>query len=132
MAGKQIAHIEKRKPDKAKQRNRNVFEDRTLTTSKYVKYFTTIYLMTVFKEPCLVTVVSWLQENSALYFEIEESHLNSENKEEIEASKQTFTRYWIYSHHIYSNVGLFGEMLGNRYVYFTVLDEEKEHVGPRL
>ena len=79
-----------------------------------------------------MTVVSWLQENSALYFEIEESHLNSENKEEIEASKQTFTRYWIYSHHIYSNVGLFGEMLGNRYVYFTVLDEEKEYVGPRL
>ena len=63
-----------------------------------------------------MTVVSWLQENSALYFEIEESHSNSENKEEIEASSQTFTRYWIYSHHIYSNVSLYGELKREKYI----------------
>ncbi len=63
-----------------------------------------------------MTVVSWLQENSALYFEIEESHSNSENKEEIEASSQTFTRYWIYSHHIYSNVGLYERETVGKYI----------------
>ena len=53
-----------------------------------------------------MTVVAWLQENSTLFFEKEDNLSNSESKEEIDASSQTFTRYWIYSHHIYSNVSL--------------------------
>ena len=126
---KQIGHIEKREPDTAEQRYRNFHEDRSHPRSKYDQYFTNVRCR-YSKDPCLVTVVSWLQENSTLYFENQESHSNSENKEEIEASPQTFTRYWIYSHHIYSNVSLYGEL--KLEIYFTILDKKKKHARSRL
>ena len=74
----------------------------------------------------MVTLVSWLQEKSSMYFDIEDT--NTENKEEIETSSQTFTRYWIYSHHIYSNVSCI--LIRLSHVSITMfLDEEKEHFG---
>eukprot|EP00092_Neocalanus_flemingeri_P013834 GFUD01014924.1.p1 GENE.GFUD01014924.1~~GFUD01014924.1.p1 ORF type:complete len:289 (-),score=65.91 GFUD01014924.1:324-1190(-) len=56
---------------------------------------------TILEEPCLAGAISWLQENCEKYFE-----QNTEPEKRIEnLSKNTkFSRYWIYSHHLYSKI----------------------------
>jgi len=52
-------------------------------------------------EPCLITLISWLQEHGGNFF----TEVN--NKPIVEKAKvsiQKFFRYWVYSHHIYSKV----------------------------
>ena len=55
------------------------------------------------QEACLLSVISWTQEHQHLY-------LTPDKQQEKEESPQTgrveekFSRYWIYSHHIYSKV----------------------------
>ena len=57
---------------------------------------------TIQQEPCLTGVISWLQENCELYLKQE----TSDSCKEVEKSaKDTkFSRYWIYSHHLYSKI----------------------------
>jgi len=53
-------------------------------------------------EPCLIAAISWLQENSDHYF-VQES---SEGIESFKCVPQNikFSRFWIYSHHLYSKI----------------------------
>lgn len=60
-------------------------------------------------EPCIYTLISWLQDNAETYFEASAYNqaikCNDTSKKENETETQTavtFSRYWIYSHHIYS------------------------------
>lgn len=51
-------------------------------------------------EPCLVSLVSWLQENGASFF-------TEEQKVEVKVETKDdprFLRFWVYSHHIYSKI----------------------------
>ncbi|XP_078042108.1 RWD domain-containing protein 2A [Augochlora pura] len=56
-------------------------------------------------EPCIYTLISWLQDNGEDYITASNT---SQGKESIgrcrkeEQKSTTFARYWIYSHHIYS------------------------------
>ena len=53
-----------------------------------------------------MTVVSWIQENAMLYLDNDDD--DSKDKQRTENKKtDSFSRYWIYSHHIYSKVYLF-------------------------
>jgi len=56
---------------------------------------------TIQSEPCLVAVVSWLQEHVPSYFAEPE---RVEDREDEAVPSRQFSRYWIYSHHIYSKV----------------------------
>jgi len=60
-------------------------------------------------EPCIYTLISWLQDNAETYFNASAYNqaikCNDTSKKENETETQTavtFSRYWIYSHHIYS------------------------------
>ena len=55
------------------------------------------------QEPCLIAIVSWLQENALGYFD-EEDQFQTEKEDESCQPDCKLTRYWIYSHHIYSKV----------------------------
>ena len=50
---------------------------------------------------CIGPVVTWLQENASGYI-IESKDTQIKTKEKVK--NKTFTRMWIYSHHIYSKV----------------------------
>ncbi|KZC08873.1 RWD domain-containing protein 2A [Dufourea novaeangliae] len=56
-------------------------------------------------EPCIYTLLSWLQDNGDDYIEVsianQEKQLTNRSKNEDRRST-IFTRYWIHSHHIYS------------------------------
>ncbi|XP_063989199.1 RWD domain-containing protein 2A [Diachasmimorpha longicaudata] len=57
-------------------------------------------------EPCIYAIISWMQDHLDGY--LKDSRKNSEkdnrkNKKKISKPK-VFGRYWIYSHHIYSNI----------------------------
>ena len=56
---------------------------------------------TILEEPCLAGAISWLQENSEEYLE-----QNNEPEKMVETSLKNnkFSRYWIYSHHLYSKI----------------------------
>jgi len=59
---------------------------------------------TIAEEPCVVGLVSWLQENSESYFKKQISN-QEECKKTVGSSKsEKFLRNWIYSHHIYSKI----------------------------
>ena len=79
------------------------------------------------QEPCLIAIVSWLQENALGYFDEEEQFQTEEEDESCQPGCK-LTRYWIYSHHIYSKV----DFIFNRKTHFIKFfsDEEEEH--PRL
>ncbi|XP_066147268.1 RWD domain-containing protein 2A [Euwallacea fornicatus] len=49
-------------------------------------------------EPCIFTVISWLQDNALDYYKQEKPKITPEKCQEVEEQ----VRYWIYSHHIYS------------------------------
>lgn len=54
-------------------------------------------------EICIGSAVAWLQENALNYVKVEESKPVVHNNATPEETKDGFfTRYWIYSHHIYS------------------------------
>lgn len=58
-------------------------------------------------EPCIYTLISWLQDNAEAYLE---ASMCNQAVKRSDASKSgtgdcatvVFSRYWIYSHHIYS------------------------------
>lgn len=58
-------------------------------------------------EPCIYSLISWLQDNLETYIKNskinKEKHNENERKHE-EDNKLIFARYWIYSHHIYSKL----------------------------
>jgi len=56
---------------------------------------------TIQEEPCLAGVISWLQENCESYFE-EKDDIEDENKTCVKNTK--FSRFWVYSHHLYSKI----------------------------
>lgn len=58
-------------------------------------------------EPCIYTLISWLQDNAEIYLKAstcnqatkyDNSHVNDAGSPDT----KVFCRYWIYSHHIYS------------------------------
>ncbi|CAL1685474.1 unnamed protein product [Lasius platythorax] len=59
-------------------------------------------------EPCIYTLISWLQDNAETYLEASvcnqavKCNDTSKNDTEETQTAVTFSRYWIYSHHIYS------------------------------
>jgi len=53
-------------------------------------------------EPCLVGVILWLQEKAEEYFTEDNSASPEPVLEKIH--EKSFSRYWIYSHHIYSKI----------------------------
>lgn len=60
---------------------------------------------TIPEEPCVVGVISWLQENSESYFVKEQLAQKSNIKKVARPSKaDKFLRFWVYSHHIYSKI----------------------------
>lgn len=56
---------------------------------------------TIPEEPSVVAVISWLQEHSENYF-IKQNLNPSPVQKAQELNSGKFSRYWIYSHHIYS------------------------------
>jgi len=56
-------------------------------------------------EPCLVAVISWLQEHGEEYF-TNCQNLEDSTKDDPEdlVTKKMFSRFWIYSHHLYSKI----------------------------
>uniref|UniRef100_A0A8C4R122 RWD domain-containing protein n=1 Tax=Eptatretus burgeri TaxID=7764 RepID=A0A8C4R122_EPTBU len=55
-------------------------------------------------EPCVVAAVAWLQDNWSLYFTENDEKLSKQDKSGAQVKEKTFTRLWIYSHHIYNKV----------------------------
>ncbi|XP_050451854.1 RWD domain-containing protein 2A [Cataglyphis hispanica] len=59
-------------------------------------------------EPCIYTLISWLQDNAETYFEASACNqaikCDDTTKNDMEETQTvvTYSRYWIYSHHIYS------------------------------
>lgn len=59
-------------------------------------------------EPCIYTLISWLQDNAETYLKASACNQairgGDANKSDTEdrAAAVVFSRYWIYSHHIYS------------------------------
>jgi len=60
-------------------------------------------------EPCIYTLISWLQDNIETYLKasvcnqaIKRNDANTSNTEDRTAV--IFSRYWIYSHHIYGKI----------------------------
>ncbi|XP_029165430.1 RWD domain-containing protein 2A [Nylanderia fulva] len=59
-------------------------------------------------EPCIYTLISWLQDNAETYFKAsvcnQSVKCNDTSKTNAEETQTAviFSRYWIYSHHIYS------------------------------
>lgn len=57
-------------------------------------------------EPCIYTLISWLQDNAETYLEASASNQavrsNVSINDTTEQTPVVFSRYWIYSHHIYS------------------------------
>ncbi|KAL1509269.1 hypothetical protein ABEB36_004032 [Hypothenemus hampei] len=51
-------------------------------------------------EPCIFTIISWLQDNAHDYCTLEK--LENSNESYQEQDDKVLARYWIYSHHIYS------------------------------
>lgn len=58
-------------------------------------------------EPCIYTLISWLQDNAETYLEasmcnqaVKQSDASNSGMED--RAPVIFSRYWIYSHHIYS------------------------------
>ncbi|CAH0382980.1 unnamed protein product [Bemisia tabaci] len=49
-------------------------------------------------EICICSIVIWLQENAANYHQ----KIASPKKENLKESRESFSRLWIYSHHIYN------------------------------
>ena len=62
----------------------------------------------IFGEVCLISVISWLNENCPIYIqqskEEEEAKTVSLKKVKSVTSSSRFLRLWIYSHHIYSKI----------------------------
>lgn len=56
------------------------------------------------KEPCIYTLISWLQDNAETYLEASTSNqaVNPSKNDTTDQTSVVFSRYWIYSHHIYS------------------------------
>ncbi|XP_017763638.1 PREDICTED: RWD domain-containing protein 2A [Eufriesea mexicana] len=59
-------------------------------------------------EPCIYTLIIWLQDNGEDYLvasnRIQDRKLNNRNKNKDQGKPTNFSRYWIYSHHIYSKI----------------------------
>lgn len=59
-------------------------------------------------EPCIYTLISWLQDNAESYLEasasIQAVKSNIGKKDTTDQTAVVFSRYWIYSHHIYSKL----------------------------
>lgn len=59
-------------------------------------------------EPCIYTLIVWLQDNGEDYLaasnKIEDRTVNNSNKNKDREKSTNFSRYWIYSHHIYSKI----------------------------
>lgn len=58
-------------------------------------------------EPCIYTLISWLQDNAETYLEASMcnqaiKHSNASKSDAEVRTSVVFSRYWIYSHHIYS------------------------------
>ena len=73
-----------------------------LALSEYIKE------NVIFGEVCLISVISWLNENCPRYIqqskEEEEAKTISLKKTKLVSSSSRFLRLWIYSHHIYSKI----------------------------
>uniref|UniRef100_UPI00358F7697 RWD domain-containing protein 2B-like n=1 Tax=Myxine glutinosa TaxID=7769 RepID=UPI00358F7697 len=54
-------------------------------------------------EPCVVTAIVWLQDTWSCYF-TENDELSKQDKSGAQVKEETFSRLWIYSHHIYNKV----------------------------
>ncbi|OAD52821.1 RWD domain-containing protein 2A [Eufriesea mexicana] len=61
-------------------------------------------------EPCIYTLIIWLQDNGEDYLvasnRIQDRKLNNRNKNKDQGKPTNFSRYWIYSHHIYRKPGI--------------------------
>jgi len=57
---------------------------------------------TILGEPCLTGAVSWLQENCETY--LKQDSEKPCKQEEKSLNSRKFSRYWIYSHHLYSKI----------------------------
>lgn len=57
-------------------------------------------------EPCIYTLISWLQDNGETYLEASSNqavkHSDASKSSTEDQAPVVFSRYWIYSHHIYS------------------------------
>ena len=53
------------------------------------------------QEACLLSVISWTQDHHHLYLDTQEERQEAATPDRGE---EKFSRYWIYSHHIYSKV----------------------------
>lgn len=57
------------------------------------------------EEPCIYTLISWLQDNAEIYLKAVTQSVKCKDSNKDDTSDQvavSFSRYWIYSHHIYS------------------------------
>ena len=62
---------------------------------------------TILEEPCVVGIISWLQEHAPKYFNADKKDKTDTKSKasSARASKfEKFSRLWIYSHHIYSKI----------------------------
>jgi len=57
---------------------------------------------TILEEPCLTGGISWLQENCEIY--LKQDYTEPEKQIEKAMKNTKFSRYWIYSHHLYSKI----------------------------
>lgn len=58
-------------------------------------------------EPCIYSLVDWIQDNLGIYLKESKKNAEKENslkKKLVKEKDLTFKRYWVYSHHIYSNL----------------------------
>ena len=54
-------------------------------------------------EPCLLTIVEWIRDNSATYFPVPISHsISTPDSKSDQSQSDNFCRLWLYMHHIYS------------------------------
>ncbi|XP_020292043.1 RWD domain-containing protein 2A [Pseudomyrmex gracilis] len=57
------------------------------------------------EEPCVYTLISWLQDNAEIYLNAVNQSVKCKDSNKTDTRDQDtviFSRYWIYSHHIYS------------------------------
>ena len=56
------------------------------------------------QEACLLSVISWAQDHQHLYLATADKPQEEEEAPVAGRTEEKFSRYWIYSHHIYSKV----------------------------